>query len=66
MESTSIAIQNPIEAEFPVKQFGGGTKWYPCQVVGIARHASDCRLICLTQSDDGMVGAVEVEYVRPV
>jgi hypothetical protein len=66
METTSIAIQNPIEAEFPVRQMGGGTNWYPCQVVGIARHANDCRLICLTETADGMLSAVEVEFVRPV
>ena len=66
--TSTITLQTPIEAEYRVNYMGKPARWFACQVIGVQVYSGpdDPDLICLTESDDGLLGAVRVRSVRPV
>jgi hypothetical protein len=65
MTTNTISIE-PFEAEYAVRQMGGGTKWYPCQVVGVAydgRHEPG-EFVILTEDENGNLYTGSASKVR--
>lgn len=56
------------EAEYPIKKMGGGTSWYPCQVVGVAHDGSydQGRFVVITEGEDGQMYTSSFPTVRRV
>ncbi|WP_155256218.1 hypothetical protein [Mesorhizobium loti] len=65
MSSNVISIE-PFEAEYAVRQMGGGEKWYSCRVVGIADDSphDSGRFLIITDDEDGNLYTGSANKVR--
>ncbi|ESY58305.1 hypothetical protein X744_12850 [Mesorhizobium sp. LNJC372A00] len=65
--SNVIAIE-PFDAAYPVKQMGGKTNWYQCQVIGVVHDGShdQGRFVIITEGDDGQMYTSSMPSVRRV
>ncbi|WP_457154820.1 hypothetical protein [Mesorhizobium sp. P5_C1] len=66
--TTNVISIAPFEAAYPVKQMGGKTNWYPCQVVGVVHDGSydQGRFVVITEGDDGQLYTSSFPTVRRV
>lgn len=64
--STNVISIEPFEAAYPIKKMGGGTSWYPCQVVGVTHEGafSEGRFVMITEGDDGQLYTSSMPTVR--
>lgn len=65
MSSNVISIA-PFEATYPVRQMGGETNWYRCQVVGVVHDGTydEGRFVMIMEGDDGQMYTSSVPTVR--
>lgn len=66
--STNVISIAPFEAAYPIKQMGGKTNWYPCQVVGLMHEGAfdEGRFVMITEGEDGQIYTSTVPSVRRV
>ncbi len=54
---TNVIPVQPFEAEYPIRNMGGGTNWFPCQVVGVVHEGEheQGRFVAIIEGEDGQL-----------